>query len=63
MPAFVIVIALGADGFYYSKSSNHADFRMRYFNADGGEAEMCEMAPAASPVLQTKCRQEGKTFI
>lgn len=33
---------VGADGILLlEKSSNHADFRMRYFNADGGEAEMC----------------------
>jgi diaminopimelate epimerase len=33
---------VGADGvLLLEKASNHADFRMRYFNADGGEAEMC----------------------
>jgi diaminopimelate epimerase len=33
---------VGADGILLlEKTSNHADFRMRYFNADGGEAEMC----------------------
>jgi diaminopimelate epimerase len=33
---------IGADGvLLLEKSSNSADFRMRYFNADGGEAEMC----------------------
>ena len=33
---------VGADGvLLLEKPSNHADFRMRYFNADGGEAEMC----------------------
>src|SRR5881275_3240871 len=33
---------IGADGILLlEKPSNHADFRMRYFNADGGEAEMC----------------------
>jgi diaminopimelate epimerase len=33
---------IGADGILLlEKSSNRADFRMRYFNADGGEAEMC----------------------
>jgi diaminopimelate epimerase len=33
---------IGADGILLlEKASNHADFRMRYFNADGGEAEMC----------------------
>src|SRR6202163_45916 len=33
---------IGADGILLlEKAANQADFRMRYFNADGGEAEMC----------------------
>ena len=33
---------IGADGILLlEKASNRTDFRMRYFNADGGEAEMC----------------------
>jgi diaminopimelate epimerase len=33
---------IGADGILLLESTtNRADFRMRYFNADGGEAEMC----------------------
>lgn len=33
---------IGADGvLLLEKPRNHADFQMRYFNADGGEAEMC----------------------
>src|SRR4029453_12039289 len=33
---------IGADGILLvEKPLNRADFRMRYFNADGGEAEMC----------------------
>ena len=33
---------VGADGvLLLEKSTNGADFRMRYYNADGGEAEMC----------------------
>jgi diaminopimelate epimerase len=33
---------IGADGILLlENASDHADFRMRYFNADGGEAEMC----------------------
>ena len=33
---------IGADGILLlEKPTNRANFRMRYFNADGGEAEMC----------------------
>ena len=33
---------VGADGvLLLERPGNRADFRMRYFNADGGEAEMC----------------------
>src|SRR3954464_4730174 len=35
-------LGVGADGILLlEKSQNGADFRMRYYNADGGEAEMC----------------------
>jgi diaminopimelate epimerase len=32
---------IGADGIILLENSTHADFKMRIFNADGGEAEMC----------------------
>lgn len=32
---------VGADGVILIESSNEAAFRMRYYNSDGGEAEMC----------------------
>src|ERR1700676_3657077 len=33
---------VGADGvLVLERATNGADFRMRYYNADGGEAEMC----------------------
>ena len=33
--------AVGADGLILIETSERADFKWRYFNADGGEAEMC----------------------
>jgi len=32
---------IGADGLLAVENSQNADFRMRYYNADGGEADMC----------------------
>jgi len=32
---------VGADGLLVLEKSNQADFRMRYFNSDGNESEMC----------------------
>ena len=32
---------IGADGLILILPSTHADFRMRMFNADGSEAQMC----------------------
>jgi len=34
-------VSVGADGVILLEQSARADFRMRYFNADGGESEMC----------------------
>ena len=34
-------VSVGADGLILVVPSTRADFRMRYFNADGSEAEMC----------------------
>lgn len=34
-------LGVGADGALFIEASEEADFRMRYYNSDGGEAEMC----------------------
>ena len=34
-------VSIGADGVLLVEESHIADFKMRYFNADGGEAEFC----------------------
>ncbi|MFH1007240.1 MAG: diaminopimelate epimerase [Candidatus Latescibacterota bacterium] len=34
-------LGVGADGALFVEQAASADFRMRYYNADGGEAEMC----------------------
>jgi len=34
-------ISVGADGLILIERSHKADFKWRYFNADGSEAEMC----------------------
>ena len=34
-------MSVGADGILLVEPTENADFRMRYFNADGGEAETC----------------------
>jgi len=34
-------VSIGADGFMMVERSDKADFKMRYFNSDGSEGEMC----------------------
>mgnify|MGYP001040007337 CR=1 FL=1 len=34
-------LSIGADGLMTLENSKHVDFKMRYFNADGSEGEMC----------------------
>lgn len=33
--------SVGADGLFFIEPSSHADFKWRFFNSDGSEAEMC----------------------
>jgi diaminopimelate epimerase len=53
---------IGADGILLLENpSDHADFRMRYFNADGGEAEMCGNGARCFARFANKmARTEGK---
>src|ERR1043166_7286992 len=53
---------IGADGILLLENpSDHADFRMRYFNADGGEAEMCgNGARCFARFAKTVAGAEGK---
>ena len=34
-------VSVGADGLIFIEPSEKADFKWRFFNADGSEAEMC----------------------
>jgi diaminopimelate epimerase len=54
---------IGADGVLLLENpSDHADFRMRYFNADGGEAEMCgNGARCFARFAQKMAGAQGKT--
>src|SRR4030095_16471626 len=55
---------IGADGILLlEKASDGADFRMRYFNADGGEAEMCGNGARCFARFANKVAgAEGKIF-
>ncbi len=35
------MVSIGADGLIFIEPSDHYDFKWRFFNADGSEAEMC----------------------
>ena len=46
MPEFARLVcrrrfSVGADGLIFIEDSDQADFKWRFFNADGSEAEMC----------------------
>jgi diaminopimelate epimerase len=52
---------IGADGILLlEKPTNGADFRMRYFNADGGEAEMCGNGARCFARFANKVGPKGK---
>ncbi len=66
---------VGADGILLlEKAANGADFRMRYYNRDGGEAEMCgngarcfarfanKVAGVLGPItFQRSCNSKART--
>src|SRR5207249_1908927 len=52
---------VGADGILLiERSTNSADFRMRYYNRDGGEAEMCGNGARCFPPYVEKVAGAGK---
>src|SRR5213594_2937452 len=52
---------VGADGILLlEKGSNGADFRMRYYNRDGGEAEMCGNGARCFARFATKVAGAGE---
>src|SRR5437763_13818540 len=56
-------LGIGADGILLlEKASNRADFRMRYFNADGGEAEMCGNGERCFARFANKVAGGGRTI-
>ncbi len=52
---------VGADGILLiEEAENGADFRMRYYNADGGEAEMCGNGARCFARFATKVAKAGE---
>ena len=45
---------VGADGVILVETEPHADYRMRYFNSDGGEAEMCGNGARCAALFASK---------
>ena len=56
---------VGADGvLVLERPSNGANFRMRYYNADGGEAEMCgNGARCFARYRQSRGGSDGEAFV
>ena len=54
---------VGADGvLLVERATNSADFRMRYYNSDGGEAEMCGNGARCFARFVEKVADAGKKF-
>ena len=47
---------IGADGFLLLEKSKRSDVRMRIFNADGSEAEMCGNGARCAALLVASCQ-------
>ena len=52
---------VGADGvLVLERPANGANFRMRYYNADGGEAEMCGNGRVASRAMPARWQERSR---
>ncbi|MCG2677949.1 hypothetical protein L6386_05265, partial [bacterium] len=53
-------MGIGADGVLLIESSSKADFKMRVFNPDGGEVEMCgNGARCCALYMNAKCKMQN----
>lgn len=52
-------LSVGADGILIIEKSERADFRLRIFNADGSEAEMCGNGARCAAVLALSTNRAG----
>jgi diaminopimelate epimerase len=53
---------IGADGIVLLRRSSRADGRVRFFNADGGEAEMCGNALRCAARFAFECGAAGRSM-
>lgn len=56
-------LGIGADGIILLEESAHADYRMRIYNADGGEAEMCGNGLRCLSRFIQELKIPGNTFL
>ncbi|MBN1163614.1 MAG: diaminopimelate epimerase [Candidatus Krumholzibacteriota bacterium] len=54
---------IGADGLILLRASAEADFRMRYFNRDGGEADMCGNGARCAALFAYNSGLAGKSMV
>lgn len=54
---------IGADGLIILRPSERAEFRMRYFNSDGGEAEMCGNGARCAALFAHEAGMAGRSMI
>ena len=54
---------IGSDGLMFLENSDHADFKMRYFNSDGNEGSMCGNGGRCIVAFANKLEMVKKYFV